>query len=73
MSVQEIEKAIAQLGSDEVTELSNWLIAFKAQALIPRSKRAVVDIVNTLPSGPRSAPSWELLDRQLSAERDAWD
>jgi hypothetical protein len=46
--------------------------------LIPRSPktesgRSVLEFLDSLPPGPRSAPTWEDLDRQFQSERDAWD
>ncbi len=37
------------------------------------TRKSVFDIVQSLPPGPRSASTWEQVDRQLNAERDAWD
>ncbi len=36
-------------------------------------RRSVFDIVQSLPPGPRSASTWEQIDRQWNVERDAWD
>jgi hypothetical protein len=46
--------------------------------LIPRpselpSRRSVLEFLDALPPGPRSAPTWDEIDRQFQAERDAWD
>ncbi|HUE72016.1 MAG TPA: hypothetical protein VMP01_14105 [Pirellulaceae bacterium] len=34
---------------------------------------SLLDFLQSLPPGPRSAASWEELDRQFQEERDAWD
>lgn len=39
----------------------------------PAKPGGVVALLDSLPSGPRSASSWEELDRGLQAERKAWD
>jgi hypothetical protein len=46
--------------------------------LIPRPsatepRRSVLEFLDSLPPGPRSAPSWAELERQFHEERDAWD
>ena len=33
----------------------------------------MLDLVASLPVGPRSASSWDELDRSFQEERDAWD
>ena len=32
-----------------------------------------VELLDTLPAGPRSAPTWDEIERQFQEERDAWD
>ena len=39
----------------------------------PVAREHVIDIVASLPPGPRSAPTWEEVERQFREERDAWD
>ena len=39
----------------------------------PPQRRSVVEFLDSLPPGPRSAPTWDEIDRQLQEERDAWD
>lgn len=34
---------------------------------------SVLDFIETLPPGPRSAPTWEEVERNFQEERDAWD
>ena len=46
--------------------------------LIPRPsesppRRSVLDFLDSLPAGPRSAPTWEEVERRFQEERDAWD
>jgi hypothetical protein len=36
-------------------------------------RRSVLEFLDSLPSGPRSAPTWDELEQQFKAERDAWD
>lgn len=36
-------------------------------------RRGLIEFLDSLPPGPRSASSWEELERQLREERDAWD
>ena len=46
--------------------------------LIPRPsathpRRSVLEFLDSLPPGPRSAPTWDEIERQFQEERDAWD
>ena len=46
--------------------------------LVPRapetpSRRSVLELLDSLPAGPRSAPSWDEVERRFQEERDAWD
>jgi len=46
--------------------------------LVPRpsetpSRRSVLEFLDSLPSGPRSAPTWDEVERRFQEERDAWD
>ena len=46
--------------------------------LIPRPseahpRRSVLELLDALPPGPRSAPTWDEIERQFQAERDEWD
>jgi hypothetical protein len=42
--------------------------------LPPESPRAgILDFLDALPPGPRSADTWEEVDRQFQQEREAWD
>jgi hypothetical protein len=46
--------------------------------LIPRTpamspRRSVLEFLDTLPPGPRSAPTWDEIERRFQEERDAWD
>ena len=45
---------------------------FVVPAETPR-RRPVAEIVQSLPQGPRSAATWDELERQLEEERDSWD
>jgi hypothetical protein len=36
-------------------------------------RRSVLEFLDALPPGPRSAPSWDEIERQFQEERDAWD
>jgi hypothetical protein len=34
---------------------------------------SLMDFFNSLPPGPRSAPTWEEFERQFQEERNAWE
>jgi hypothetical protein len=36
-------------------------------------RQSMFDLIQSLPPGPRSAPSWEEIEAQFKRERDAWD
>jgi hypothetical protein len=35
--------------------------------------RGLVELIDSFPPGPRSAPTWEEIERQFREERDSWD
>jgi hypothetical protein len=37
------------------------------------ARGGVLDFLDALPPGPRSATTWEEVERQFQQERDAWD
>jgi hypothetical protein len=46
--------------------------------LIPRPPeafpaRSVLEFLDSLPPGPRSAPTWGEIERRFQEERDSWD
>ena len=46
--------------------------------LIPRPsaaqpRRSVLEFLDSLPTGPRSAATWDEIERQFQQERDGWD
>jgi hypothetical protein len=46
--------------------------------LVPRLPEApprlsVLEFLDSMPPGPRSAPTWDEVERQFQEERDAWD
>jgi hypothetical protein len=36
-------------------------------------QQGIYDFLQSLPPGPRSAESWEEIERQFQEERDSWD
>ena len=45
--------------------------------VLPRAagapRRSLLEFIESLPPGPRSAPTWEEFERQFQEERDSWD
>lgn len=46
--------------------------------LVPRPpagppRPSVIEYLDSLPEGPRSAPTWDEIERRFQEERDAWD
>jgi hypothetical protein len=46
--------------------------------LVPReqgapSRPSVLELLDSLPAGPRSARTWDEVERRFQEERDAWD
>lgn len=37
------------------------------------ARGSVWELIHSLPPGPRSAPTWEEIERTLHEDRDAWD
>jgi hypothetical protein len=38
-----------------------------------RPRRSILEFLDSLPPGPRSAPTWNEIERQFQEERGAWD
>lgn len=38
-----------------------------------RDAKGILDFLDSLPPGPRSAPTWEEVDRRFQEDRDSWD
>lgn len=36
-------------------------------------RKGLIDVCREFPQGPHSAPTWEGIENNLRAERDAWD
>jgi hypothetical protein len=46
--------------------------------LVPRPseslpRRSVLELLDSLPPGPRSAPTWDEIERRFQEGRDSWD
>jgi len=39
----------------------------------PPSRLSALELLDSLPPGPRALPTWEQLERSLQEERAAWD
>jgi hypothetical protein len=39
----------------------------------PASRPSVLEFLDSLPAGPRSAPTWDEVERRFQQERDVWD
>ncbi len=39
----------------------------------PPTGQSLLEFLDRLPPGPRSAPSWDDVERRFQEERDAWD
>ena len=38
-----------------------------------KERTSIWELIKTLPPGPRSAPTWEEIERNLQEDRDSWD
>ena len=39
----------------------------------PQERVSLLEFIDSLPPGPRSAPTWEEIERNLQEDRDSWD
>ena len=39
----------------------------------PVPRQSMLDLIQSLPPGPRSAATWEEIEAQFQRERDSWD
>jgi hypothetical protein len=61
-----------EVSSPELTEGEDVeVIVQPAVARKPRTH--VIDIIESLPRGPRSAPTWDEVERNLQEERNSWE
>ncbi len=65
-----IEINVPQLAEGETIEV--FLIASRPQA-DQAGRRSMLELLSSLPPGPRSAPTWEAFEREFQEERDSWD
>jgi hypothetical protein len=54
----------------EGQDIDVFLIPRAAEA-VPR--RSLLEFLDSLPPGPRSAPTWDEVERGFQGERDAWE
>jgi hypothetical protein len=68
MPGKRVEFTAPELIEGETVELSVVLSSREAPA-----EGSILKFLESLPPGPRGYSSWEDLDREFQAERDAWD
>lgn len=54
----------------EGQEVDVFLIP-RASAMTPRP--TLIELLDSLPPGPRSAPTWDEIERRFQEGRDSWD
>lgn len=61
-----VEVTVPGLPSGQAVEV---ILLFEDQAAKPQG---VLALLESMPEGPRSAPTWEAIESSLLSERDAW-
>lgn len=67
-SGNKIEISVA--GLQEGQDVDVFLIPRPSQAHVGRS---ILEFLDSLPPGPRSAPTWDEIEHRFQEERGAWD
>jgi hypothetical protein len=67
------EQTIRPLPRQERRELADLILADLARPERPAGRRSMLELIETLPEGPRAFPTWDEYERHLQEERDAWD
>jgi len=62
-----------EVSDPELEEGASVEVVVIARPTQTGQRRSLVEFLNSLPPGPRSAESWEEKERQFQEERDAWD
>jgi hypothetical protein len=65
-----IEITAPELVEGEPVEV---FVVVKPPVEAPAKRMSMLEFIETLPPGPRSAATWEEFERQFQEERDAWD
>ena len=63
-----------EIVAPELTEgedVDVFVVMPETAAAEPRN--SIWDLIQSLPPGPRSAPTWEEIERNLQEDRDSWD
>jgi len=61
-----------EVSSPELTEGED--VEVIVQPVVPREPRThAIDIIESLPRGPRSSPTWGHVGRNLEEERNSWE
>ncbi len=70
-----IELADPALAEGEAVDVIVLIPRSPATVPVPTTpgKPGVWDFIKSLPPGPRSAETWEEIERSLQEERDSWD
>ena len=61
---------ISAPGLEEGQEVDVYLVPRPSEA---PSRPSLLEFLDSLPSGPRSAATWDEVERRFQEERDAWD
>jgi hypothetical protein len=73
IEVDDEEKATIRLPTDLAPGPYRAVVALETREAETPPRRSVLDYLDSLPPGPRSAPTWEEIERRFQGERDGWD
>ena len=62
-----------ELVTPELAEGERVEVFVVAQSAGVAAGEAFLDLIDSFPTGPRSAATWEAVEANLQADRDAWD
>jgi hypothetical protein len=62
-----------ELSAPQLREGANVDVYVVPHEDFPERRGSVLDFLNSLPPGPRSADTWEAIEQRFQEERDAWE
>jgi hypothetical protein len=62
-----------EITAPELTEGQDFDVFLIPRPSVANPHRSVLEFLDSLPPGPRSAPTWDEIERQFREERGAWD
>lgn len=73
IEVDERGKATVQLPAEIKPGVYRSMVVVLEGPGVASPRRSVLEVLDSLPPGPRSASTWDEIERQFQEERRSWD